>query len=228
MDVRPQQLLSLVIEKYAATAEPVGSRVLVESAGLDWSEATVRNELRALEEAGYLTHPHTSAGRIPTLKGYQHYISILDLDNLELEKKESQTLQNAAQAVGEYQQARKNVAKALVELSEETILVAFSFDFIYYTGLSNLFQKPDFTEQRLVANISGVFDRCEEFIPKFFEEVEDEPKFFLGREHPFGEMLSVVSMRFGEKGESLIALLGPQRMDYKHNYELMSKARELI
>ena len=89
MDIRPQQLLSLVIEKYAATAEPVGSRVLVESAGLDWSEATVRNELRALEEAGYLTHPHTSAGRIPTLKGYQHYISILDLNNLQLEKKEA-------------------------------------------------------------------------------------------------------------------------------------------
>ncbi|MSU75622.1 MAG: hypothetical protein EXS55_03855 [Candidatus Magasanikbacteria bacterium] len=228
MDSRQQQLLTLVIDKYTATAEPVGSRVLVESAGLDWSEATVRNELRALEEQGYLTHPHTSAGRIPTLQGYQNYLQTLHLNDLKLVATEATALEKSVQAVADYEQARKNMAKALVELSNETILVAFSCDFVYYTGLSNLFQKPDFADHQLMADVSVVFDRCEEFIPTFFDEVTSEPKFFLGTEHPFGEMLSVVSMRFGKEGESLIALLGPQRMDYKHNYELMSKARELI
>jgi len=228
MNTRQQELLSLVIEKYTSTAEPIGSRFLVSTAGLDWSEATVRNELRALEEQGYLTHPHTSAGRVPTLKGYRHYIQTLNLENLQLSKDEASTLEQAAKALSDYEQARKNMAKTLVELSHETILVAFSCDFVYYTGLSNLFQKPDFAEQGLVADVSVVFDRCEEYIPDFFDEVPEEPKFFLGDEHPFGEMLSVVSMRFGERGESLIALLGPQRMDYKHNYELMQKTRELI
>jgi heat-inducible transcriptional repressor len=60
LEERQQKLLELVIEQYVATAEPVGSRFLVEVGGLDWSEATVRNELRTLEEAGYLTHPHNS------------------------------------------------------------------------------------------------------------------------------------------------------------------------
>ena len=67
METRQQQLLNLVIENHIATAEPVGSKFLVSEGNLDWSEATVRNELRILEEEGYLTHPHTSAGRIPTI-----------------------------------------------------------------------------------------------------------------------------------------------------------------
>ncbi len=228
MEQRQQQLLGLVINNYVATAEPVGSRFLVEKAGLDWSEATVRNELRELEEEGYLTHPHTSAGRLPTLKGYQYYLSTINFSELKLPRQESALLEKSVQAGGDYEGARKNLAKAIVELSHEMVLVAFSADFVYYTGLSNLFQKPDFFDRAIVANISEVFDRCEEVIPDFFEDVPEEPKFFLGDEHPFGEMLSVVSMRFGKNGESLIALLGPQRMDYKHNWELMSKAKELI
>ncbi len=228
MDTRQQQLLTLVIENYIATAEPIGSRFLVEKAGLNWSEATVRNELRELEEQGYLTHPHTSAGRIPTPKGYNHYIQSLKLENLKLAKNEGTVLEKAFEAMSDYEQARKNMAKALVELSRETIIVAFSPDFVYYTGLSNLFGKPDWADQGLVADVSEMFDRCEDFIPEFFNEVVEEPKFFLGDDHPFGDRLSVVSMRFGESGESLIALIGPQRMDYKHNWELMRKVSELI
>ena len=228
METRQQQLLTLVIDNFVATAEPVGSRFLVEKAGLDWSEATVRNELRALEEEGFLTHPHTSAGRLPTLKGYQYYLSTINFTDLKLSKTESATLEKSVQAAEDKSTARKSLAKTIVELSSETVLIAFSADFVYYTGLSNLFQKPDFADQNLVADVSEMFDRCEERIPEFFEDVLNEPKFFLGDEHPFGEMLSVVSMRFGENNESLIALLGPQRMDYKHNWELMSKAKELI
>ncbi len=228
MQTRQEQLLTLVIDNFVDTAEPVGSRFLVEKAGLDWSEATVRNELRELEEQGYLTHPHTSAGRLPTLKGYQHYLSTINFEDLKLAKAESGALEKSLEVESEYQAARKNLAKTIVELSHETVLIAFSSDFVYYTGLSNLFQKPDFADQNLVVDVSEMFDRCEERIPEFFYEVPNEPKFFLGDEHPFGTLLSVVSMRFGKQGESLIALLGPQRMDYKHNYGLMSKAREII
>ncbi len=228
MESRQAQLLNLVIEKYGATAEPVGSRFLVDSEELDYSEATVRNELRELEEQGYLTHPHTSAGRIPTLKGYQHYLKTINFSELKLPESEAKILEKSFSVDDEYEQAHKNIAKTLVDLSNETVIVAFSSDFVYYTGLARLFQKPDFIDRELIANVSEVFDRCEEVIPRFFDEVSREPKFFLGSEHPFGEMLSVISMRFGKNGGSLIALLGPQRMDYKHNYELMSKARELI
>ena len=70
---RKREILWRVIEEYVATGQPVGSRVLVERAGLDFSSSTVRSELAELETLGLLTHPHTSAGRTPTESGYRVY-----------------------------------------------------------------------------------------------------------------------------------------------------------
>ncbi|CAN5136713.1 heat-inducible transcriptional repressor HrcA [soil metagenome] len=70
---RQRDILARVIEEYVATGQPVGSRYLVERAGLNVSSSTVRNELAELESRGLLTHPHTSAGRVPTEEGYRFY-----------------------------------------------------------------------------------------------------------------------------------------------------------
>src|SRR5579885_1900963 len=73
LTVRQQEILRRVVEEYVATGQPVGSKTLVERAGLTASAATVRAELAELESLGLLTHPHTSAGRIPTESGYRYY-----------------------------------------------------------------------------------------------------------------------------------------------------------
>jgi len=79
LDARQQGLLRAVIEEFVATAAPVGSQTLVDRYPLGVSSATVRNILAELEAAGFLTHPHTSAGRIPTDAGYRYYVeSIID------------------------------------------------------------------------------------------------------------------------------------------------------
>ena len=79
LDHRSQAILRAVIEEYVTTAQPVGSLALVERYGLGVSSATVRNILAELETAGLLTHPHTSAGRMPTDAGYRFYVeSIVD------------------------------------------------------------------------------------------------------------------------------------------------------
>ena len=70
---RKRDILRRVVEAYVATGEPVGSKTLVERSGLPVSSSTVRNELAELESLGLLTHPHTSAGRIPTDAGYRFY-----------------------------------------------------------------------------------------------------------------------------------------------------------
>ncbi len=227
MDARPEKLLTLVIDHYVETAEPVGSKFLVDKGNLEWSEATVRNELRALEEAGYLTHPHTSAGRIPTQQGYQYYIERLDLAAAEATKAAEKKLLSVLETIADYEQARKGIAKALVELADQTVMVAFSPDKVYYTGLSNLFQKPDFAEMNLVADISAMFDRCEEALGGFSPRVTDI-QYFIGTEHPFGHLLSVLAIRFGKDNQSLLLMLGPQRMDYYKNWGLMKKVKELI
>lgn len=74
---RKSAVLHAIVEQYVRSGEPVGSETIAEGAGIGVSSATIRNEMAALEELGYLTHPHTSAGRIPTDIGYRHYVDSL-------------------------------------------------------------------------------------------------------------------------------------------------------
>ncbi len=74
---RKRKILRAVIENYIATAEPVGSKTIAESSGLDISSATIRNEMADLEKLGFLEQPHTSAGRVPSPKGYRLYVNEL-------------------------------------------------------------------------------------------------------------------------------------------------------
>ena len=77
MDKRAQIILKTLIERYIADGEPVGSRVLSRQSGLELSPATVRNVMADLEEMGFITSPHTSAGRVPTSKGYRFFVDSL-------------------------------------------------------------------------------------------------------------------------------------------------------
>ena len=74
---RQQRILSLVVDSYLESGKPVGSKAIASSAEVEWSASTVRAELAELERAGYLTHPHTSAGRVPTDAGYRFYADSL-------------------------------------------------------------------------------------------------------------------------------------------------------
>src|SRR5438477_8123584 len=77
MDVRHREVLIAVIREYVDSAEPVGSRVLAKRHFPNLSPATIRKAMADLEEMGYLTHPHTSAGRVPTDKAYRFYVDSL-------------------------------------------------------------------------------------------------------------------------------------------------------
>ncbi|MGH2680277.1 MAG: heat-inducible transcriptional repressor HrcA [Actinomycetota bacterium] len=74
LGLRKAAVLNAVVEEYVRSGEPVGSETIADSSGLGVSSATIRNEMAALEELGFLSHPHTSAGRIPTDLGYRHYV----------------------------------------------------------------------------------------------------------------------------------------------------------
>lgn len=77
LSTRKEQILSAIIERFITTGEPVGSKLLVEMLGIPVSSATIRNEMAYLSDMGYLSQPHTSAGRIPSDKGYRYYIDKL-------------------------------------------------------------------------------------------------------------------------------------------------------
>src|SRR3712207_8530934 len=77
LDDRKAAILRAIVQGYVTSGEPVGSKRLTEEWSLGVSSATVRSEMSALEDAGYITHPHTSAGRIPTDKGYRYFVDTL-------------------------------------------------------------------------------------------------------------------------------------------------------
>ncbi len=101
---RQKLILELVIREYVASAAPVGSRALSENYDLGISPATVRNEMAALEEQGYLTHPHTSAGRIPTDRGYRYFVERL-MGEVELPLAERRMIQH------QFHQARREMSQ---------------------------------------------------------------------------------------------------------------------
>ncbi len=74
LDERKRAVLTAIVRDFIREGEPIGSRRVVEHTGLGVSTATVRAEMAALEDAGFLTHPHRSAGRIPTDKGYRYFV----------------------------------------------------------------------------------------------------------------------------------------------------------
>ena len=87
LDDRKKKILQAVIDEYINSAEPVSSNTLVEKYGLDYSSATVRNELAELEKIGYLDKTHTSSGRVPSEKGYRFYVDeLIKEDNISIEE----------------------------------------------------------------------------------------------------------------------------------------------
>lgn len=95
---RQQLILALVIREYISGAQPVGSKT-IEGYGLGVSSATIRNEMAALEDSGYLTHPHTSAGRIPTERGYRYFVEHLMRES-QLPLDEQRTIRHQFHQVG--------------------------------------------------------------------------------------------------------------------------------
>ncbi len=119
---RSQKILEAIIEEYIATAQPVGSKVLTRTLGIKLSPASVRNVMAELEELGYLTSPHTSAGRIPTEKGYRFYVdSLLRVSDLDVRQKDQIQLK--------YRQQGLQMADMLREASRTLSTVC------HYTGL---------------------------------------------------------------------------------------------
>jgi len=93
MNERRQLVLKLVIQEFIETSSPVASELLVRKYGLNYSSATIRNEMSALEELGFLTHWHTSAGRVPTDAGYRYYVENL-MDRTPLSATEQRTIRH--------------------------------------------------------------------------------------------------------------------------------------
>lgn len=228
MEDRQSQLLKLIIEHYIDTAEPVGSKFLVDEAGLQVSGATIRNEMRELEEAGYLTHPHTSAGRIPTEIGYQYYIKHI-MKPVAPKKNDVREMQQIRSDEKDLVQAMKQVGKYTAGQTGAAVIIAYGPDTVYYTGISNLFSEPEFQDHAHTVSISTMFDHCEERIDRVFAAMTQpgDVQILIGEKNPLGNACSLTVLPFDD-GDGLFAIMSPIRTDYARNVALAKIIHELF
>lgn len=230
MKEREKNLLNYIIKEHIRTAQPVGSDLLVEKYNLKMSPATIRGEMAELEKSGYLTHPYTSAGRIPTEKGYYFYLEN-NLKVNELSEKVKNILKRIRKQTKKSPQfLLKEMAKALAELSEETVLVAFSPEETYFSGFSHLFNQPEFGEPNLVRHFSQIIDNFDEEAGRIFNQVDEEIKILIGNKNPFSNKCSIVITKyhFFNNSNVVIGILGPMRMDYENNAALLKYIKDLL
>ncbi|MDO8435755.1 MAG: hypothetical protein Q7S89_03705 [bacterium] len=221
---RQQTILSSLINLYTKYAEPIGSNAVLRDADLDVSGATARSEMSYLEEEGYLTHPYTSAGRIPTVKGYRYFRDHLMPDTAPTEAERDVVREMREQ---EHDVANRAIAKAIASRAQEAVFVAIESQDVYYTGLSFLFAKPEFGEQELVVNISELLDHLNDAIVEMSGSVSQDVCIWIGDEHSFGDRCSLVVARSGADG-CMYGILGLERMDYLTCARLVRSACEIV
>ena len=109
LDERKIKILDAIIRNYLETGEPVGSRTISKYTDLNLSSATIRNEMADLEELGYILQPHTSAGRIPSDKGYRFYVDhLMEEKNREVDDMKKFVIEHTEKVDQVLQQVAKN------------------------------------------------------------------------------------------------------------------------
>lgn len=242
---RQEKLLNTIIRQYVKTAEPVGSMLLSGRRGLDFSPATIRNEMQDLEELGFLYQPHTSAGRIPTDRAYRYFVdNLLDSGELIADAKSRERINSSLDATEtEPRHINRAIANILSELSETAVIANIdqSADF-YKTGLSGLFGFPEFREFDRMFQMTNFFDRFDEMFDRIEREFFGSPSrrheqdginVMIGRENPFHNMMrdeSVLCAKYrlpmGYAGT--MTMIGPMRMNYGRNIGLMAYAVQAL
>jgi heat-inducible transcriptional repressor len=224
MTERQQQILKAIVEQYAEVASPVGSSLLAQVFGV--SSATIRAEMAELERLGYIMQPHTSAGRIPTDKGYRMYVNNLnESSESAVERRSERALAQRVQAGGAPERQIRNAVDTLVELTQNLSLATIGNQ-LYMSGLSNLFGQPEFINGGQVQQVASLLDNLE---PWLREAAPNEPlSVYIGAENPIGRTagVSLIISRFRSpfSDRSYIGVLGPTRQSYQGNMLLVRRA----
>lgn len=223
MTERQQQILKAIVEQYAEVASPVGSSLLAKVFNV--SSATIRSEMAELERLGYITQPHTSAGRIPTDKGYRHYVNIVSALTTKEETRAERALAARVHQAGLPEQTIRNAVDTLVELTHNLGLATIG-DQLYMSGLSNLFGQPEFIHPGQVQEVARLLDNLE---PWLQETAPNKPlNVFIGQENPIGRAagcsLIISKFRSPYSDRSYVGVLGPTRQSYKNVMGLVQHA----
>ncbi|MFA5271777.1 MAG: hypothetical protein WC412_05505 [Candidatus Omnitrophota bacterium] len=214
---RENEILNLIVETYIKESKPISSSHLCQKYNLPYSSATIRNIMEALEEKGFLSHIHTSSGRVPTKKGFRYYVEHLKKEemagNYELE----------LSICDSHSRGEQDIDRALDLLSENSgyasfLAVSGKDHKLFFRGTRFMLEQPEFEDIRKLKSVFYALEvklnQLEELMLHYFNE---QVKILIGDEMGFEEIsdCSLVLSGSGKKSVSYsLALLGPMRMDY--------------
>jgi len=228
LNERKQKILNAIVRDYQQSADPVGSRNLSRRYLPDLSPATIRNEMADLEEEGFIKQPHTSAGRIPTDRGYRFYVD-------RLMKAVHPTHREEEMVRGAFHQRSLNLDEILHRTAK---LLSHALDYsaivvnlgshrrIFSSGAANLVRQPEFHDLEKMQKILELFEE-EELLAEIVGEYSslNEVSVHIGTENKIKEVKNcsvvVSSFEIDEELAGGIGLIGPTRMYY-------SKATSLV
>jgi len=209
----------MIIDRYIESAEPVGSRAISRKLGL--SSATIRNVMSDLEDEGYITHPHTSAGRIPTDKGYRYYITTLmhrkNLNEKVVKMVDAQYHQRV-QNLGDVLEKTSHLISSLTNYVGVTMMPGV--EKLYLDGASHLMEQPEFQD---ISKLHNLF-KCLEDRVSILKVLCDSPDddrltIHIGKENKSSSLseCSIVTRGYKIKGRASgkLGVIGPKRMVYE-------------
>lgn len=237
MTDRQAKILFAIVEQYAEVAAPVGSVLLAKT--FDVSSATVRSEMAKLEEMGYIEQPYTSAGRIPTDKGYRYYVNYVSeqaqehldsgkvpIDNV---NRNARAIDVRVKSAGQANQTIRSAVDSLVDITHN-LSIATIGDQLYMSGISYLFSQPEFMNGTAVQEVAKLLDNLE---PWLQEASPNEPlSVYIGSENPIGKSsgcsLIISKYRSPYSDRSYIGVVGPTRQSYKQVMGLVRHTGQLL
>ncbi len=234
MNDRQQKILATVIEEYTQTAVPVGSQILAGKYKFNVSSATIRNDMTALEEAGYLYQPHISAGRIPTDKGYRYFVEEMMKDKVLSRQQQNDMQREFLKLKAQNTRLTRTTAKLLSHVSGNfAISGLIENDEFSDFGMRELMEEPEFKELDEMCRLVEMLDYVDEKFDQLTKDIgEGETRIFIGKENPIeaaancSMIISPYRLSSGEKG--ILALIGPKRMEYAKNKSMIEYVKKLL
>jgi len=230
LDERKQKVLQIIVGDYVESAEPVGSKTVTEKHNLNASPATIRFDMADLEKKGYIKKPHTSAGRIPSDKGYRFFIDeIMEIEPLN--RKQEELVKER------FQKAHRDflievIGNLLSDLSGNTSIIINSdkHNNFYITGISRMLKQPEFNISENICDVVETIEHPSKISNVLHEYIEESKSLSIhvGTENHIKPLrkCSVATTPFKERG--IISIIGPTRMNYKRVASVLNYFAKLL
>jgi len=214
MTARELQILRAIVNEYTSSAQPVGSRLLMTRYGFGISPATIRGVMSGLTEAGYLTQPHTSAGRVPTDRAYRLFLEQTEAarPSLSEQDKIAARLKQAAGPLAAF-----TVLAAQLAESAGAAAVVVSPQGVSAQRLTNIFGQPGLEDPRVSNYLAELIDQAAEWLPRFADQ-EGKLAIRIGQENDDfrATAVSILGISVTIAGQPhYLAVIGPTRMPYR-------------